>query len=266
MVSITKKELKEIKSLRTRKGRRASGRFAAEGVRLLEEAIRHDVRPELLLWSPALLAERGHQLVQQFRRRRVQVVELAARELNGISESVTSQGIMGVFDIPQSSFDELLRPEHRTVLLCDGISDPGNLGTLLRCALAFRFNPVLLTGKCADPYTPKVVRASVGAIFGVDLIRTAAADVAALVDRGKFRLIAADVNDRTGTVDFKDTRCNRLILAVGSEAEGLSESILKISDCRWRLEHERCVDSLNAAVAAAIMMQGIYHHTIGKRN
>ncbi len=266
MVSITKKEQKDIKSLHTRKGRRALGRFAAEGVRLLEEAIRHDVRPELLLWSPALLAERGHHLVGQFRRRRVQVVEVSARELNGFSESVTSQGIIGVFDLPRSSADELLRPEHRTVLLCDGISDPGNLGTLLRCALAFRFNPVLLAGKCADPYAPKVVRASVGAIFGVDLIRTAADDVAALVGRGKFRLIAADVNGKSDAADLRSARRSRLILAVGSEAEGLSESILKVSDCRWKLEHEKCVDSLNAAVAAAIMMQRIYHHTIGKRS
>jgi len=266
MMSLTKKELKDIKSLHTRKGRRVHGRFVAEGVRLLEEAVRHKVDPILLLCSPAVLSERGGALVQQFRRRRIPVAEVSAQALGGVSDSVTSQGLLGVFRIPQASSDKLLHPDCRTVLLCESISDPGNLGTLLRCALAFRFHPVLLTGRCADPHAPKVVRSSAGAVFGVEMVQADTAEVAGLKSRGNFRLIAADPNSRRSVDDPSDIRAPRLILAVGSEAAGLSESILTAADCRWRLEHETCVDSLNAAVAAAIMMQRVYQYNIGKRN
>lgn len=261
MVSITKKELKDIKSLRTVKGRRAQGRFAAEGVRLLEEALRHNVRPRLLLTSRTMLTDRGEGLIRRFRAKRVPTVDISARDLKSICDSVTSQGLLGVFDLPENSTTELLSAQYRTVILCDGISDPGNLGAIIRCALAFGFNPLLLVGACADPFGPKVVRASAGAIFGVKLTKATATEAVQLSARGKFKLVAADVQGKPTSRPPVSTKRNRVILAVGSEAEGLSEPILKKASCRWQLKHETGVESLNVAVAAAIMMKQIYDQT-----
>jgi TrmH family RNA methyltransferase len=264
MVSITKKELKDIKSLRTAKGRRNHGRFAAEGVRLLEEALRHRVGPRLLLTAPAMLTDRGEKLIRRFRAKRIPLVDTSARELKSTCDSVTSQGLLGVFDLPENSTTELLSAQYRTVLLCDGISDPGNLGALIRCALAFGFNPLLLVGTCADPFAPKVVRASAGAIFGVKLIRATATEAAELSAGGKFKLVAADVHGKPTARVPVSARRNRVILAVGSEAEGLSEPIVQKANYRWQLKHESGVESLNVAVAAAIMMKQFYDQTEGR--
>jgi TrmH family RNA methyltransferase len=171
---------------------------------------------------------------------------------------VTSQGLLGVFDLPENSSTELLSSEYRTVLLCDRISDPGNLGTIIRCALAFGFDPLLLVGTCADPFAPKVVRASAGAIFGVKLIRATVTEVAQLATEGKYKLVAADVNGEPNAKAPVSARSNKVILAVGSEADGLSESVLNNANYRWQLKHESSVESLNVAVAAAIMMKQFY--------
>lgn len=264
MVSITKKELKDIKSLRTVKGRRALGQFAAEGVRLLEQALGHNVRPRLLLSAPAMLTERGNQLIRRFRAKRIPMVDISARDMKSTCDSVTSQGLLGVFDLPEDSTTELLNSPYRTVLLCDGISDPGNLGALIRCALAFGFNPLLLVGACADPFAPKVVRASAGAIFGVKLIRTTATEAVELSAKGKFKLVAADVHGKpTARAPISAGR-HRVILAVGSEAEGLSEPVVQKASFSWRLKHESSVESLNVAVAAAIMMKQFYDQAEGR--
>lgn len=264
MMSPTKKELKDIKSLRSRKGRRTHGRFVAEGVRLLEEALRHRVDPVLLLCAPAVLSERGGAVVQRFRSRQVAVCEVSARTLSSASDTVTSQGLLGVFELPTRTVEQLLHREYRRVLLCEAISDPGNLGTLLRVALAFRFEAVLLVGRCADPYAPKVVRASAGAVFGVMIVRVEPSQLVEFKTRGKYRLVAADVGYAKAGEEPADLASPRLILAIGSEAEGLSDPILALADSRWRLDHEDCVDSLNAAVAGAIMMQRIYRYNKGK--
>ncbi len=264
MVSITKKELKDIKALRTAKGRRVQGRFVAEGVRLLEQVLRHKARPRLLLTAQTMLTERGEELIRRFSAKRIPVANTSAREMKSICDSVTTQGLLGVFDLPEDSTTELLSSQYRTVLLCDGISDPGNLGALIRCALAFGFNTLLLVGACADPFAPKVVRASAGAIFGVKLIQVTATEVAQLSARGKFKIVTADVHGKPATKAPISVKNNKVILAVGSEAEGLSEPIAQSADYRWQLKHETSVESLNVAVAAAIMMKQFYDQAEGR--
>jgi TrmH family RNA methyltransferase len=263
MVSITKKELKDIKTLRTLKGRRDLGQFAAEGVRLLEQALQHNVMPRLLLATRAEMTERGEELIRRFRAKRVPMVEISARESRSVCDAVTSQGLLGVFDLPENPATKLLSTQYRKVLLCDGISDPGNLGAIIRCALAFGFNPLLLVGNCADPFAPKVVRSSAGAIFGLKLVRATASEVVRLSAEGKFSLVAADLKGKLAAKAPVNTKRDKVILAVGSEAEGLSDDIVQEANYRWRLKHESSVESLNAAVAAAIMMKQFYDQAEG---
>ncbi len=251
--------------MRTVKGRRTHRRFLAEGVRLLEEALRHDVIPRLLLISPSMVSPRGLELYEVFRSKNIPVAEISAREMNAVCDSVTSQGLLGIFDINEYPAAELSASSERTILLCENISDPGNLGTIIRCALAFGFGIILLVGNCADPFAPKVVRSSAGAIFGVGLFYAAAGEAVELVRQGKFRLIAADVGgDEKGLHKIIDPG-NRVALAVGSEAEGLSETIVQAAEIRWRISHEKSVESLNAAVAAAILMKNIYDRIKGSQ-
>jgi len=245
--------------LQTKKGRRLSGRFIAEGVRLLEEALRFRVRPAHVYWAPSLLSERGTQLLEDFRKSGAMVTQISAAELGRIADTETSQGIVAVFITPIVKSGELALSAKRNVLLCENISDPGNLGTLIRSAVAFDFDPVVLVGDCAEPFSPKVVRASVGAIFGTTVAEAAADQIVPCARQGGFALIAAGPQ---GSERMEHALGNLLggpvMLAIGSEAEGLSEAITGAADKLVRISHTDQVESLNAAIAGSILMKQCY--------
>ncbi|MEW6412681.1 MAG: RNA methyltransferase [Candidatus Zixiibacteriota bacterium] len=261
-MSITKSQLKSIKALSTSKGRKQTGLFVAEGVRLIEEAVRHRIKPVQLYFAPSLLSERGKALVEEFGRKKITMFETSARELNSMSATQTPQGIIAAFSIPDCRLAQLYRPNYRKILWCENISDPGNLGTLARSALAFGFDPVILTGNSADPWSPKVVRASAGAIFGLHLTRETTDEALAFADRNKFAIVATGVKGKK--LDYslkKQFEKAKLILAVGSEADGLSEEVKRKAGLFVRIDHSGEVESLNAAVAGSILMNMLYEGT-----
>jgi TrmH family RNA methyltransferase len=231
----------------------------AEGVRLLEEALRHRFYPERVYRAESALGERGMQVVERFRSNGVSVKTVSARQLNMIADTVTPQGMVAVFDQPELMMAELSRKSDRKILLCENISDPGNLGTLFRSALAFGFGTVALIGRNAEPYSPKSVRSSVGAVFGLRVVAATYEQFDVLLEGLKPIVIAADkTGDAVKTCLKKLVTENNLILLIGSEAEGLTEKMINNADMRVRISHEAHVESLNAAIAGSILMSMIY--------
>lgn len=256
---LSKSELQDIRSLLTRKGRISRHGFLAEGVRLLEEAQRHRFFPKMLYVSSSMLSERGHQLVTAFRRERVDVVEIPARQMEAISDTSAPQGIVGLFSLPSATLEELYRPDMRKLLLCENIGDPGNLGTLIRTALAFEMQAVITVGTCAEIYSPKVVRSSAGAVFGMPAGQYAWDDVKVRMKSLGTMLVATDLTASDPVERLRGrTHDNAVMLAVGSEATGLSSDITAAADIRIRIRHSDSVDSLNAAVAGSILMRELY--------
>ncbi|MBD3402314.1 hypothetical protein GF420_05420 [candidate division GN15 bacterium] len=197
-----------------------------------------------------------------FSKRGIPVKEVSASRFQSVTDTTTSQGILAVFDTPARSLTKLYRPSYRKLLLCENIGDPGNLGTLIRSAAAFDFRLVCLIGACAEPYAPKVVRSSAGAIFAIAVVDSTDVEALALARSRSMRLVATDstgMSDPTGLSDM--VRESSVMMAVGSEAEGLSPGLLHAADLVVRLEHEATVDSLNAAVAGSILMKRIYDFT-----
>jgi TrmH family RNA methyltransferase len=258
-LSLSRAETKNLRALQTKKGRRQSGRFIAEGVRLLEEALRFRVSPAHVYWAPSLLSERGTQLLDNLRKSGAMVTQISAAELGRIADTETSQGIVAVFVTPTVKSGELALSSHRNVLLCENISDPGNLGTLIRSAVAFAFDPVVLAGECAEPFSPKVVRASVGAIFGTTVAEVTADQIVTCAQHDGFALIAAGTQ---GSEHMEHALSNLpggpVMLAIGSEADGLSETITGAADRLVRINHTDQVESLNAAIAGSILMKQCY--------
>ena len=258
-MSISRTESKNLRSLSTRKGRRQMKMFATEGVRVMEEALRHRFLPTTIYHAPALLSERGKKLVAGFISTKVPVRELSAKQLQSVADTKTPQGIIGLFAMPSMDPAEHFRSSCRRVILCEGVSDPGNLGTLARSALAFDFDVLLLIGSSVDPYSPKVVRSSVGAVFGLGIVRASHDELFELVSRHDFKLVASS---KSGCHDVRKLktvlRSGKLILAVGSESEGLSKEILERCDLRWGIAHSAKVESLNAAVAGSIIMKQVF--------
>ena len=259
MATLTRSELKDIKSLHTKKGRKQKKQFLAEGVRLLEQVHRHSVRPLMVLAAEAQLSERGRQLVAQFRRRGVTIRPVASRVMSQLSAAESTSGLLAVLALPAENRDELDSVRHRKVLLCESVADPGNLGTLMRSALAFGFTTVLLSGSTADPFSPKVVRASAGSLFGLRVLAAETAAVVSWAKRSGVVIVAADLSGQPLPTRVGPTlRTDRVLLAVGSEAEGLSDTALSAADERWRIAHRPEVESLNVGVAGSIFMHALF--------
>ena len=261
-MSLTKTELKDIQSLLTKKGRKLKKKFLAEGVRLLEEAARHRMRPEAIYYSEAALSERAQILIERFRKQAVSAEPIPLRQLESLADTESTQGIVAVFREPSTALAELYRPAYRRILLCEHISDPGNLGTLIRSALAFEFGLVILTGDSAEPYSPKVVRSSAGTIFGMPVAVSESTDLLAFVAEHRMFLLAADIAGQAAGVQLRQIRKDQsLLLAVGSESHGLSPETLASASARVRIEHAESVESLNVAVAGSILMKEVYELT-----
>lgn len=255
---ITNKELKYIKTLHNKKGRKETGKFIAEGVRLLEEAVKSKFYPEKLYYCDFVLSERADSVLKIFKKKPgISIEEISKSQLETITQTEEPQGIVAVFKTPDKKLTELYWPKHRKLLLCDNISDPGNLGTLIRSAAAFEFDLVILTGNCAEPYSPKVVRSSAGGIFVPEIAEGNLDEVLGFVASEKMLLIATDLKGKTDKLP-SNIRKRKIVLAIGSESEGLSVDILRKAPVKLRIEHSRKIDSLNAAIAGSILMSKLY--------
>ncbi|MBN1760742.1 MAG: RNA methyltransferase [Chitinispirillaceae bacterium] len=237
--------MKWYRELLSVKGRRESGYFLIEGKRAVEQILR--TAPESV---EELLCSDENELHPSFSG--IPFRSVAPGRLSSISASVHPQGILALVRIPEGSNDGTLpeQPGERIVLL-DEVQDPGNIGTIIRSAAAFNFSGLLLTSGCADPFGPKAVQASAGAIFGPWIRRSA--DCMAMVaelQRGGYQLWGADVNG-TAQVDF--TGGNPMILALGNEGAGLSAAVRKMADALFAIPmNDNAVESLNVAVSGAI--------------
>lgn len=255
---MTREELKKIKALNSKKGRKEQRKFAVGGVRLLEEALRHKFMPKMLLYASALLSNRGQELVAAYKKLKLAVNELSSKEIEAVSDTKSSQGILAVFETPEQDLTKLYKPYYRRLLLCDEITDPGNLGTLARSALAFEFDMMLVSRKSIELYNPKVVRSSAGALFKLPVANISYEELEDFKDRKKARLIASKASSNNSMTELTLNSNNPIILAIGSEAAGLSEKVLKLSDAVISIAHSPQAESLNAAVAGSLIMKQIY--------
>jgi len=255
---LTISEKKKIKSLHTKKGRNKTRLFVAEGIRLLEEAYKFKYQPRKLFYTSYKLSSRAKKLLENFQGLSIPTQAISVKDMNQISEAETSQGLLALFDIPEYPIDRLFR-DGGYILLLDNISDPGNAGTLIRSAAAFGFDTVLLLQNSVDPFNPKVVRSTVGAIFGVKVKTVKIADITNAGKKYKTPLIAADAaGDKMENGIKKIKTKNKFIFAVGSERTGLSPGLKKLITISLRIEHLNNVESLNAAVAGSIIMHRLY--------
>jgi TrmH family RNA methyltransferase len=253
----TQRDIRRLRSLKTGKGRREWGQYAAEGVRLLEESRRYEVEPEALYLDPGALSDRGRQLVAELEARGIPCEEIARHQLEGAADTKTPQGLIAVFRQPDIALNSLRTC--RRLLICDGISDPGNVGTLIRSARAFDFDAVLLTEESADPFSPKVVRSTAGAIFGLPVLKLGLDSCLDFLEGSDFAL-ATSAPAAGGDSDRLEelSRRGQVALVIGSEGKGVSERLTERSELRVAISHSDRVESLNAAVAGSLLMRELY--------
>jgi TrmH family RNA methyltransferase len=237
--------IKLVRSLAGRpKERREAAAFLAEGVRLVEEALLAGW-PFRFVLHTAELGERGRQLVEKLREKKVQVDEIDAALMQSLAETETSQGILAVLDE-----HELALPEGLDFLLiADSIRDPGNMGTLLRSAGAAGVQAVLLPPETADPFAPKVVRAGMGAHFRLPVRAMAWDEI-----QERTRTLQVYLADMAGVSCWEADLRSPLALIIGGEAAGATEPARKLATRLISIPMLGQAESLNAAVAGSVLM------------
>ena len=248
ITSLRNEKVKQARALHRRKRRYQMRCFLVEGLRLLEEVVRAGVQPARVFYAPeAAEHPRGRALLEALQALGAELYPVSDAVLRAIAATETPQGIVAV--VP---FVELSPPEApELILVVDGLQDPGNLGTLLRTAAAAGVGEVLLAPGTVDPYNPKVVRGAAGAHFRLPITPTR--DWEAIAQRLAGRPVwLADVHGEHVYYDVNWTQPAALI--VGSEARGASDAARQLATGRVVIPMEGEVESLNAAVAAAVIL------------
>lgn len=229
--------IKETSSLKEKKGRKELGMFLVEGRKMSLECEKSDLEIECAFVSETYDGE-----LPQTASRTVRVSEDVLRYL---SDEKTPQGIVCRVRIPDTG---LTLPKGRCLLL-DGVADPGNVGTILRTANAAGYTQAYLTNDCADPFSPKSVRASMSGVFFTRVCRGEREEIVSVLKGTP--VIVADMN---GKNLFSYTPPEKFTLVIGNEGNGVSDAVRQMATDTVRIPMQKTQESLNAAVSAGIMM------------
>lgn len=244
--------VKAIRALREKKHRKAAGKFLAEGLRLLTDARESGHVPELLVLS----TERDPHPLLTGLEAAVEaaggdVLETTPDILSKITGKDNPQGVAGVFAEFDTSLAALDRTRADIWLVAQALRDPGNLGTMLRTGDAIGAGGVILIDDCADPFGVEAVRASMGAVFTQGIVRAEWSEFLLWLRAGAGQLVAASLRE---AVPYRGAPyAAPCFVMVGNESRGLPENYEKACDLRVTMPMKGRADSLNAAVAAAVL-------------
>jgi TrmH family RNA methyltransferase len=244
--------VKYLRSLREKKYRKASGQFLAEGLRLLTDARAGGYLPHILAMAQG---RSPHPLLTVLEMEVIaaggQVFEMEEAVLAKVTGKENPQAVAGVFNEFPTSLSALDRTAAPIWLVAQALRDPGNLGTMLRTGDAVGAGGLILIDDCADPFSVEAVRASMGAIFTQQVVQTRWEDFLPWLRTGTGQLVAASLRN---AVDYRTasytTPC---FLMVGNESRGLPEPYEDACDLRVTMPMKGRADSLNAAVAGAVL-------------
>jgi TrmH family RNA methyltransferase len=224
--------------LTSRKERQQAGLFVADGTKLLQEAVRFWDGLDTVILTDGVEAQVPEH---------VRVVTVSREIMEYISPMETPQGALFLCKLPQQT-DFTPKPG---MLLLDGIQDPGNIGTILRTADALDIPVALLEG-CADPYSHKVVRASMGAVFRTPVVQTTWEEAQQACKKAGISIGVTALSDRAE--DLRSAKLLQMAVVIGSEGQGVRREILESAERELIIPMNPHCESLNAAIAAAIVM------------
>lgn len=244
MTEITSRKNKTVLdalALHDKRSRDERGQFFTEGSKLLREALEAGRKPVRIFVTEICIS--SHPEITGLD---TEVIKVTNEVYDKITDENAPEGVFAIFEKT-----ELNPTASSSVLLLEGIQDPGNLGTLLRCAVAFGVSQVL-TVACADLYSPKTVRSTMGAVFKMPCRTFDNIDGAVEYARGVTDSVIATAL-HPDSVSIEDTDTSRATIMIGSEGRGLSQRAIELADKKVIIPIEN-IESLNASVAGAICM------------
>ena len=243
--TISNNRIKEIVKLHQKKHRDESGLFIVEGYKAVEELIRNNIDIKEIYALKAFETETYT----------VKIIDESI--MKKISTTSSTCEILAVAKKKEYKINDFIKKNK--LILLDSISDPGNLGTIIRSASAFGIDGIILYKNCVDMYSPKVIRSAAGNFFKIPVIIIK--DTEEIKGNFKnFEKIATALYEKN-TNSIQDCKnIKKYIIMFGSEANGLSNELIKISDKNIRLEMKNNVESLNLSVSASIIMYELFRN------
>ena len=243
-MALSKNRIKYIRSLELKKNRKADKVFLAEGPKLVGDLLGH-FRCRFLIATAEWLSAPRQLPVED-------ITEVSEKELSCASLLKTPQQVLAVFEQPDEVMDASV-VAHSLCLALDDVQDPGNLGTMFRTAEGAGMSGVVLSSGCVDLFNPKVVRSTMGAMFRVPFyICESMSEEMKQLQNQSFHFYAAHLQ---GKKNFREeTYDGRIGILIGNEANGLSDEVTALADKKVIIPMEGELESLNAAVSAALLM------------
>jgi RNA methyltransferase, TrmH family len=262
VTSLANPIIKDIKALSQKKSRDESRTFLAEGLKLVIDALDRGWTIRTLVYAKA---GKGKPLVEKVAARTVAagglVLEVSEKVMSSITRRDNPQMVAAVFEQRWTPLKDIQPKGSETWIALDRVRDPGNLGTIIRTADAAGAAGVILVGDCTDPFSMETVRATMGSMFALPLVKTTPADFLKWKKSVDARLVATHL---AGAVDYRtiDYRSKPVILMMGNEQSGLPDELAQAADKLARIPQVGMADSLNLAVATGVMLFEVRRHLL----
>lgn len=262
VTSLANPIIKDIKALSQKKSRDESRTFLAEGLKLVIDALDRGWTIRTLVYAKA---GKGKPLVEKVAARTVAagglVLEVSEKVMSSITRRDNPQMVAAVFEQRWTALKDIRPQDSETWIALDRVRDPGNLGTIIRTADAAGASGVILVGDCTDPFSMETVRATMGSMFALPLVKTTPADFLKWKKTVDARLVATHL---AGAVDYRtiDYRSKPVILMMGNEQSGLPDDLAQAADKLARIPQVGMADSLNLAVATGVMLFEVRRHLL----
>jgi len=262
VTSLANPIIKDIKALTNKKSREKSGAFLAEGLKLVIDALELGWTIRTLVYAKAA---KGKPLVEQVAAKTVAagglVLEVSEKVIASITRRDNPQMVVGIFDQRWRQLRDVKPKSGETWVALDRVRDPGNLGTIIRTSDAAGASGVILVGETTDPFSLETVRATMGSVFAVPVVKATPEEFLAWKRTAGVSVVATHL---AGAVDYRtiDYKKKPVVLLMGNEQSGLPDALAKEADALARIPQAGRADSLNLAVATAVMLFEARRHLL----
>ena len=259
-MTLSKNKLKELRELTHKKHRDEQKKFIVEGIRLVQEAVDSDFSVLEAFFTKDLFDHpSGKTLLHSLKKKAHELHEISTREMDIISETVTFQGIVAVLQQREVAADSMLSQNSTPSVLValDAVSDPGNLGSMIRTSDWFGVDGLLLGVNSVELYNPKVLRATMGGVFHLPIAE--GVDLPLTISNAKELGYKVYVTDLEAETHFdKVTFDNKSLIVFGNEAWGVSDQVKELADVKLMIRRYGAAESLNVGVACGVVLSSLH--------
>lgn len=252
--------IKNIRKLKEKKYRDIENSYIIEGIKIVKEAIEEKATIKQIVVCEECINDGELDKDTLYEIAKYNLIYVTKKVFDLITDVKTPQGIIAV--IEKNNANKGIDYSQDIIIALDDLQDPGNLGTILRTVDSANLNQIILSKNSADPYNPKVVRSTMGAIFRVNILEVEnLKDELEKVKQNGFKVMVTSLDTKSS---IYDTEYNKKVIVIGNEANGVSKEIQNMADEKVKIPMIGKTESLNASVATGIMIYEYVRRKIGK--